>query len=50
MRLVPQTKLRTVIERDYRAMRGMILGDVPDFGWAMEQLERAEAAINEPKP
>ena len=47
MRLVPQAYLRTVIERDYRAMEGMILGDVPDFEWIMEQLEWAEATINE---
>ena len=48
MRLVPQAELRTVIERDYGAMQGMILGDVPDFGWVIEQLRRAEAAINAP--
>ncbi len=46
LRLVPQAGLRTVIERDYGAMQGMILGDVPDFGWVMEQLSHAEAAIN----
>ena len=46
VKLVPQAELRTVIERDYRAMQGMILGDVPDFGWVMEQLQRAEAVIN----
>ena len=27
-------------------MQGMIFGDIPDFGWVMEQLQRAEAAIN----
>ena len=46
VRLVPQVELRTVIERDYGAMQGMIFGDVPDFGWVMEQLQHAEAAIN----
>ena len=46
MRLVPEAELRTVIERDYRAMQGMILGDVPDFRWVMEQLQDAESAIN----
>ena len=46
VRLVPQPDLRTVIERDYGAMQGMILGDVPDFGWVMEQLRYAEATIN----
>ena len=33
LRLVPQAELRIVIERDYQAMQGMILGDVPDFEW-----------------
>ena len=46
MRLVPQAELRTVIERDYRAMEGMLVGDTPDFGWVMEQLQHAEAKIN----
>ncbi len=46
VRLVPQVELRKVIERDYRAMQDMVLGDVPDFGWVMQQLELAEAAIN----
>ena len=47
VRLVPQADLRGMVERDYRAMQGMILGDVPDFEWIMEQLEWAEATINE---
>lgn len=47
VRLVPQVALHTVIERDYGAMQGMILGDVPVFGWVMEQLQYAEATINE---
>ncbi len=46
VRLVPQPELGTMIERDYGAMQGMTLGDVPGFGWVMEQLQRAEAAIN----
>ena len=46
VRLTPQPELRSVIERDYRAMQGMFLGRVPDFGWIMEQLGRAEEAIN----
>ena len=47
VRLVPQEALHTVIERDYEAMQGMILGDVPAFGWVVEQLQHAESAINE---
>ena len=46
LRLVPQAELRRVIERDYDAMQDMIFGDVPDFGWVMEQLQRAEDEIN----
>ena len=46
VRLVPQPELRAVIERDYRAMQGMILGDVPEFEWVMDQLQRAQATIN----
>ncbi len=46
VRLVPQLELRQMIERDYAAMQGMILGDAPEFGWILEQLEQAEAAIN----
>ncbi|MDE0031951.1 MAG: hypothetical protein OXU75_02255 [Deltaproteobacteria bacterium] len=46
VRLAPQAGLRAVIEQDYRAMQGMILGDGPGFKWVMDQLQRAEAAIN----
>ena len=45
-RFVPQAQLRTVIERDYRAMEGMILGEAPEFGWIIEQLQHAEAVTN----
>ena len=47
LRLVPQPELRAVIERDYRAMRDMILGDAPDFSWVMDQLGLTETAINQ---
>ena len=46
IRLVPQAELHTLIERDYRAMQGMILGEAPDFGWVTDQIRYAEAAIN----
>lgn len=45
VRLVPQPELRAVIERDYRAMQGMILGDLPEFEWVMDLLQRAQATI-----
>ena len=47
VRLVPQEALHMVIERDYRAMQGMILGDVPAFGWVVEQLQHTEAIISD---
>ena len=46
LRLIPQSPLQTAIKRDYEAMQGMILGDVPDFGWIVEQLQYAESSIN----
>ena len=46
LRLVPQPELRTVIESDYGAMEGMILGEAPRFEWVMEQIQDAEATIN----
>ena len=46
VRLVPQPGLRTAIERDYRAMQDMILGDAPAFEWIVDQLHHAEATIN----
>ncbi|MDE0330680.1 MAG: nucleotidyl transferase AbiEii/AbiGii toxin family protein [Nitrospinae bacterium] len=47
VRLAPQPELRSPIERDYRTMQGMLLGDVPDFEWIMEQLQSAEAMIHQ---
>ena len=46
VRLVPQGELLTAIERDYRAMEGMILGESPEFEWIIEQIQHAEAVIN----
>ncbi len=46
VRFVPQTELLTVIERDYRAMEGTILGEAPEFGWIIEQIQHAEAVIS----
>ena len=47
LRLVPQPELQRVLESDYRAMEGMILGEAPPFGWIIEQLQHAEAVIND---
>ncbi len=46
LRLVPQPGLRKAIERDYRAMGDMILGDAPDPGWIIDRLQDAETAVN----
>ena len=46
LRLVPQPALRAVVARDYRAMRGMILGDAPAFAWIVDRLRDAEAEAN----
>lgn len=47
LRFVPHGELRRAIERDYRAMASMIYGDVPSFGWAMDQLHSAEERAND---
>ena len=46
LRLVPQPELRVAIERDYRAMRDMVLGDAPAFEWILDRLRDAEVAAN----
>ncbi len=46
VRFVPQAELLAVIKRDYGAMEGMILGEPPEFGWIIEQIQHAEAVIN----
>ncbi len=46
LRLVPQAELSSVIESDYGAMEGMILGEAPTFDWVMEQTQYAEDAVN----
>ena len=46
LRLVPQPELHAAFERDYRAMRDMILGEAPAFGWIVDRLRYAEAEAN----
>jgi len=45
-RIVPQPELRQAIEKDYRAMQGMILGESPPFGWVLDQLAEIEKEVN----
>lgn len=47
LKLVPQAGLREVIESDYEAMEGMILGEAPAFEWVMEQIQYAEGTVND---
>lgn len=44
--VVPQKELGRAVERDYRAMRDMILGAVPEFEWIMDRLKRLDARFN----
>ena len=46
LRLLPQPEPLAIIERDYAEMQRMMFGDLPDFGWIMEQIGQAEAAVN----
>lgn len=46
LRFVPQSDLLRVVKRDYAAMEGMILGDVPEFDWVVDKLTQAENQVN----
>ena len=46
LKFVPQSDLLNVIKRDYAAMEGMILGDVPAFDWIVDNLIQAEDQVN----
>ncbi len=45
-RITPQAEVRRELERDYRAMVGMIFGTPPDFDWIVDQLRTIEELIN----
>ena len=47
IRLLPQPDLMAVVERDYRAMQGMIMGDAPGFDWIIGQTRIAETRANQ---
>lgn len=44
--VVPQNELGRAVEQDYRAMRDMILGDVPEFAWIMDRLKQLDVRFN----
>lgn len=46
IKLVPPESVLRVIERDYRAMRNMIFGEVMDFSEIMKRLQSLEDEIN----
>lgn len=45
--LVPKGELRKVLNRDYQAMQGMMLGDAPAFNEIIEAIAALETQINE---
>ena len=44
--ILPAKELYEAIEKDYHAMRDMILGEPPEFSWVVEQLARVDSRIN----
>ena len=48
LKLVPSEEHRTVLARDFRAMRMMIFGEVPSFDLIGESLQKLEQQINQP--
>ncbi|NJL53562.1 MAG: nucleotidyl transferase AbiEii/AbiGii toxin family protein [Hydrococcus sp. SU_1_0] len=45
--IVPKDELRKILEKDYQAMQGMMLGDIPDFKEIVEEIAALEGQINE---
>lgn len=50
LKLVPSEVHRTVLTKDFRAMRMMIFGEVPPFDLIEESLQKLELRINQPLP
>lgn len=46
MKLVPEGELRRVLEQDYQAMQGMMLGEPPNFDEIIELIKELEYQIN----
>ncbi|MFM2312698.1 MAG: hypothetical protein RLZZ04_1974 [Cyanobacteriota bacterium] len=47
MRLIPINELKTVLETDYQAMQGMMLGEPPTCDEIIEIISKLEAQINQ---
>ncbi|MBI3438509.1 MAG: nucleotidyl transferase AbiEii/AbiGii toxin family protein [Proteobacteria bacterium] len=46
--LTPQPALKKLLAADYDAMAGMMFHDPPDFDWVLQEVSKAEEAINAP--
>lgn len=46
LKLVPEARVLRELERDFRSMREMIYGEVPDFSAIVDQLRELEAEVN----
>ena len=44
--LMPSAKMRDALERDYKAMAGMVFGEIPRFDIILDSAERFERIIN----
>jgi hypothetical protein len=47
LKLVPPEAVLTIVEKDYRAMRNMIFGEVLDFQEVINRLQQLEEEINQ---
>ncbi|NJO96999.1 MAG: nucleotidyl transferase AbiEii/AbiGii toxin family protein [Pleurocapsa sp. CRU_1_2] len=46
LRLVPEGDFKQALMRDYQAMQGMMLGDIPTFGEIVDSISALEADVN----
>jgi hypothetical protein len=46
LRICPADKMKSALERDYRAMTGMIFGEVPSFESVRAALSKLEERLN----
>jgi hypothetical protein len=46
LKLVPEGDFRQALMRDYQAMQGMMLGDIPTFGEIVDSISALEADVN----
>ena len=46
LRLVPERDFKQALMRDYQAMQGMMLGDIPTFSEIVDSISTLEEGIN----